>query len=153
MCSDVSKAKALPYVYERYRQAALRYIFDLCNYGAGVIREKVKMGNTRAVGRAESFYRGYCAFYLFEFSAQHAFFLLFTGIGAKINYLPVLKEIVDMPVRLFFSSQVPLYPLCQVVLGASNIDIKSRYEWKRAETSNFYVVASSKFNNKAIYPF
>ena len=111
------------------------------------------MGCTRAIGRTETFYRDYCAFYLFQFPAQGAFFLLFTGKHAKINDLPVPEEVVDMPVRLFFPSQVPLYPLRQVGLRASNIDIKPRYEWKGAEASNLYVPASIKFNNKAIYSF
>ena len=110
------------------------------------------MGGTRAIGRTESFYRHRCAFYLFEFLAQGAFFLLFTGKHAKINYLPVLKEVVDMPVSLFSPSQVPLYPLRQVGLGASNIDIKPRYERKGAEASNLYVPAPIKFNYKAINP-
>lgn len=71
----------------------------------------------------------------------------------KINYLAILKEIVDMPVRLFSPSQVSRYPLHQVVLCASDIDIKPRYEWKSAEAPNLYVAASIKFDNEAIYPF
>lgn len=57
-----------------------------------------------------------------------------------------------MPVYFFFTSQVPLYPLRQVVLGASNIDIKPRCERKSAEASNLYAPAMVKLNNKAINP-
>ena len=91
--------------------------------------------------------------YLFDFPAQDALILLFTGKDANINDLTVLKEVVDMPVRLFSLSQVPLYPLRQVRLGASNIDIKARYKWKGAKAPNLYTSYPIQFYDKAINSF
>ena len=111
------------------------------------------MRNTGTVRSTESTYKDSSSFYIPNFLTQQTLRMLFTSIGTDTNYPPIVEQIVDMPVYFFVLPQMPFNPAFQVILGASNIDIKTPWKSKVAQTSNLYSMFFNEFNGKVIYTF
>src|SRR3972149_6348517 len=121
--------------------------------GIRVILKKIQMRSACTIRRTKTTHRYHSVFYIPNFLTQHTLCVLFGSIGIDTHHLPVMEQIIDMPVHFFVSPQMPFYTFFQVILSAPYIDIKTSWEAKGTQTSNLYRMLFNKFNGKTIYTF
>jgi len=121
--------------------------------GIRVILKKIQMRSACTIRRTKTTHRYHSVFYIPNFLTQHTLSILFSSIGMDTRHLPVMEQIIDMPVHFFVSPQMPFYTVFQVILSAPDIDIKPSRKAKVPQTSNLYSMLFNEFNGKAIYTF
>ncbi len=111
------------------------------------------MRSTCTVRRTKTTHRYHSVFYIPNFLTQHTLCVLFSSIGMDTRHLPVMEQIIDMPVHFFVSPQMSFYTVFQIILSAPDIDIKTSRKAKVTQTSNLYSMLFNEFNGKTIYTF
>src|SRR3989304_2137119 len=121
--------------------------------GIRVILKKIQMRSACTIRRTKTTHRYHSIFYIPNFLTQHTLRILFISIGMDTSHLPVIKQIIDMPVHFFLSPQMPFYTVFQVILRAPDIDIKTSRKAKITQIANLYITLFYEFNGKIIYTF
>src|SRR3989304_4447539 len=93
--------------------------------GIRVILKKIQMRSACTIRRTKTTHRYHSIFYIPNFLTQHTLRILFISIGMDTSHLPVIKQIIDMPVHFFLSALIAFYTVFQFILRALYIDIKT----------------------------